>query len=76
MTPSIQVIDDTPSRFDVGKRMKFESVKPADSGVYACRARIQGPSKRHNMPYDETIVERQMELKVQRLEKEDTFTDM
>jgi len=67
-TPKIQVIDDTPSRFDVGKRMKFESVRPDDSGVYACRARIQGPSKRHNMPYDETIVERQMELKVQKLE--------
>jgi len=66
--PTIQVIDDIPSKFDVGKRMRFESVKPQDSGVYACRARIQGPTKRHNLPYDETIVERQMELKVQRLE--------
>merc|ERR1712179_893371 len=50
--PTIQVIDDIPSKFDVGKRMKFESVKPDDSGVYACRARIQGPTKR-NLPYDE-----------------------
>ena len=32
------------------------------------RARIHGPSKRHNMIIDETIVERQMELTVQKMQ--------
>ena len=36
----IQVFDDTPSKFDIGKRLRFQSVEPEDSGVYVCQAEI------------------------------------
>ena len=66
---NIEIVDVHPSLFDVGKRLRFDSVRPEDAGVYACRAVIQGPSKRHNlMIMDETIVERQMELTVDKME--------
>ena len=57
-----------PSEFDVGKGLRFGSVRPEDSGVYVCRARIHGLNKRHNMIIDETIVERQMQLTVRKME--------
>ena len=57
-----EIVDVTPSQFDVGKRLTFDSVAPGDSGVYACRAR------RHNTIIGSgTIVERQMELTVRKM---------
>lgn len=75
LTPSIQVFDDTPSKFDIGKRLRFQSIEPHDSGVYVCQAKIQGPKRRHNMD-SSTIVERQMELKVQGLKAPKFFDTM
>ena len=34
----VQVVDVNPSKFDVGKRLRFKSVKPEHSGVYVCRS--------------------------------------
>ena len=33
----LEVVESNPSNFDVGSRLKFESLAPADSGVYVCR---------------------------------------
>ena len=63
---SIQVFNDTPSKFDIGKRLRFQSIEPSDSGVYVCQAKREGPRRRHNLDRS-TIVERQMEIKVQEL---------
>ena len=72
VTDNAEIVDVNPSKFDVGKRLRFASVRPEDSGVYACRAVIRGGpmSKRHDLidQGDETIVERQMELTVDKME--------
>merc|ERR1719394_1031193 len=70
--PSIKIVDDLPSKFDVGKKLRFSSVSPEDSGVYVCQAKTGGPKRRSNMA--ETTVKRQLELRVQKLVKPH-FTD-
>ena len=35
----LQVVESSPSNFDIGGRLKFDQVRPADSGVYVCRVR-------------------------------------
>ena len=37
LSSRLQVVESNPSNFDVGSRLKFESLAPADSGVYVCR---------------------------------------
>ena len=64
--PAITVLDDTPSQFDIGKRLRFQSIEPEDSGVYVCQAKKTGPKRRHNVD-SSTVVERKMELRVQGL---------
>ena len=75
LTQTIQVIDDTPSKFDIGKILRFQSIEPQDSGVYVCQAKIHGPKRRHNLDGN-TIVERQMEIKVQGLRAPEFFDSM
>jgi len=70
--PSLKILDDLPSKFDVGKKLRFSSVSPEDSGVYVCQAKTGGPKRRSNMA--ETTVKRQLELRVQKLVKPH-FTD-
>ena len=72
---SIQVFNDTPSKFDIGKRLRFQSIEPSDSGVYVCQAKREGPKRRHNLDRS-TIVERQMEIKVQGLRSPEFFDSM
>ena len=59
-----EIFDVSPSQFDVGKRLTFDSVAPGDSGVYACRARRLGDT----IIGSGTIIERQMELTVRKME--------
>jgi len=74
-TPGPTVLLETPSKFDIGKRLRFQSVLPEDSGVYVCQAKRQGPKRRHNLD-SSTIVERQMELKVQGLKAPEIYSSM
>ena len=49
LSSRLQVVESNPSNFDVGSRLKFESLAPADSGVYVCRVSASdGPSRRGN----------------------------
>ena len=71
----LQVIDSSPSKFDIGKRLRFQNIEPEDSGVYVCQAKIQGPVRRHNLD-STTIVEKQIELRVQGLRSPEIFDSM
>ena len=66
-SPAIRVLEDTPSQFDIGRRLRFQSIQPEDSGVYVCQAKKMGPKRRHNVD-SPALVERKMELRVQGLE--------
>ena len=56
----LQVVETQPSNFDVGSRLKFDHVRPADSGVYVCRVRRRGG--------DGSVREKKMNLTVQQME--------
>ena len=65
VAPAVRVVDDLPSRFDIGKKLTFSSVSPEDSGVYVCQAKTGGVKRRSNMA--ETTIKRELELRVQKL---------
>ena len=74
-SPALVLEDTAPSEFDIGKRLRFPSIEPSDSGVYVCQARSQGPRRRHDVD-TATVMERQIELKVQGLRSPEFFDSL
>ena len=73
----IQVSKLNTSDFDVGKRLRFTSVAPEDSGIYICKAVSRRPRPRRrqqNSRDQQTVVQRTMELRVSRMQPP-MFTD-
>ena len=54
----LEVVESNPSNFDVGSRLKFESLAPGDSGVYVCRVTAS----------DGALQERKLNLTVHQME--------
>ena len=74
-SPALVLEDTAPSEFDIGKRLRFPSIEPSDSGVYVCQARSQGPRRRHDVD-TATVKERQIEIKVQGLRSPEFFDSL
>ena len=58
LSSRLEVVESNPSNFDVGSRLRFESLAPADSGVYVCRVTAS----------DGAVKERKLNLTVHQME--------